>query len=428
MVWTIFLIGVLNLCIGFALAVYLSRIRMPKIKLDRLFAEPAKPQPEEQPEPEEAPKPLQKLDERAVTEEIPDKWMDILKEENVIASSFVEASVQVLRLEVGRYRDDLIAIDRRVRRCRENPDPELIKMLLVELKEVNEAWMGQQAEASDHLSSRVGGMGALESMGSSLENVLMDQAAQIETTCNNIDLMDFESDIPAGCTRLVTEIRKLIDLAHSLRDTMHNSLLAIIKIGDRLDALDKRLQVDSLTGIHNRSGLEIVFYDLWREDPNRIRQISCGMIDLDRFGRLLEEHGAIGTDRLLRAFSTLLSDLVRKDRGFDVAARFAGQRFFTFFGDTGPHNATSAMERIRQTIEATTFDLDGVNIDLTASCAVTEVQPKDTTEMLYERLLSAVREAKKKGRNCTLLDEGDGPKNVHPPEYEVDAKIVRVGV
>ena len=329
---------------------------------------------------------------------------------------------------MGRYRDSLIGIDRRVRRCRENPDLELIKALLIELKEVNEEWLDQQSDASEHLSSRSGGMGSLESMRSSLENVLMDQAAQIETTCNNIELMDFETDIPAGCTRLVTEIRKLIDLAHSLRDSMHDSLLAIVKTGDRLGALDRQLQIDSLTGIHNRTGLEKVFYDLWQEDPNRIRQISCGMIDLDRYGRLLEEHGAIGTDRLLRAFSALLSDLMREDRGFDVAARFDGQRFFTYFSDTGPQNATSAMERIRQTIEATTFDLDGADIDLTVSCGVTEVQANDTTEMLYERLLATVREVKKQGRNRTFLDEGDGPEEVHPPEYEVSAKIIRVGV
>ncbi len=429
MVWVVFCIGVLNLCIGFALSVYLSRTGVAKVRAEDFLDQIATPQQQAEPEVEAAPAVREPEPEEApVTAEIPNDWMEMLEEENVIAGSFVEASVQVLRLEVGKYRDNLIAIDTQVRNCREQPEAELIKSLLVELKEVNEAWLTQQAEAAGHLSSSAGNLGDLESMGSVLNDVLMDQAAQIETMCSNVDLMDFESDIPAGCTRLVTEIRKLLDLAHSLRDTMLDSLLAIIKAGGRLDAIDKRLQVDSLTGIHNRSGLESVFDDLWREDPQRIRQISCGMVDLDRFSRLLEEHGAICCDRILRAFSTLLADLVRNDRGFDVAARFSGQRFFTFFADTGPQNATSAIERIRQTVERTTFELDGTDIELTVSCAVAEVQGDETTESLYDRLNKAIRHAKKEGRNCTALDDGNGAHSVDPPAYDISGKIIRVGV
>jgi diguanylate cyclase (GGDEF)-like protein len=430
MVGVVFCIGVLNLCIGFALSVYLSRTGMAKVRAEDFLDQLSTPEPQVEPRVEEAApeEPEPEPEEVPVTAEIPNDWMDMLEEENVVAGSFVEASVQVLRLEVGKYRDELIAIDRQVRECREQPEALLIKSLLAELKEVNEDWLKQQAEAADHLSSNTGNLGDLESMGAVLSNVLMDQAAQIETMCSNVDHLDFESDIPAGCTRLVTEIRKLIDLAHSLRDTMLDSLLGIVKAEGRLHTIDKRLQIDALTGIHNRSGLETVFDDLWREDPQRIRQISCGMVDLDRFSRLLEEHGAIRCDRLLRAFSTLLVDLVRKDRGFDVAARFSGQRFLTFFADTGPQNATSAIERIRQTVERTTFELDGIDIDLTVSCAVAEVQGDEKTESLYDRLNKAIRHAKKEGRNCTVLDDGNGPHSVDAPEYDVSGKIIRVGV
>ncbi len=430
MVWMVLCIGVLNLCIGFALSVYLSRMGRRKVRVEDFLDQTLAPKQQVESQADEASAPQERRpqpEEQPVTEEIPGEWMDMLEKENVVAGSFVEASVQVLRLEVGRYRDSLIAIDRRVRECRKQPEAELIKSLLVELKEVNEAWMEQQATASDHLSSRTGNMGELESTGSSLEQVLMNQAAQIETTCNNIDMLDFESDIPAGCTRLVTEVRKLIDLAHTLRDSMHDSLLAIVKAEGRLDMIDKRLQIDTLTGIHNRSGLEKVFDELWREDPQRIRQISCGMIDVDRFSRQLEEHGALRCDRLLRDFATLLDGTLRKDRGHDVAARYSGQRFLMFFADTGPHNATSAIERMRQTVEQTTFDLDGVDIDLTISCAVAEVQGKETTETFYERLEKALRKAKQDGRNCTTLDDGDGPKSIDPPEYEIAGKIIRVG-
>ena len=65
--------------------------------------------------------------------------------------------------------------------------------------------------------------------------------------------------------------------------------------------------------------------------------------------------------------------------------------------------------------------------ELTVSCAVTEVQQEDTTETIYQRLTEALRQAKQDGRNSTMLDDGEGPRGIDPPEYDVDGKIIRVG-
>ncbi len=259
-----------------------------------------------------------------------------------------------------------------------------------------------------------------------MEDVLMEQAAQIETTCSNIDLLDFDSDMEIGCRRLITELRKLIDLAHSLRSQMHESQLAIMVAGKKIDSIDRKLQFDAKTNLHNRTGLEVLFSELWRDDPNRTRQISCSMIDIDNFGRLLEAHGATITDDLLVAFATLLNDLIRSDRGFDRICHFDGQRFFAFFGDTGPRSATSAIERIRQTINESTFTIGEDEIVITATCGVAEVLDSDTTTSLYDRLNKSVRFGKKSGRNQTVLDEGSGPEQIDPPEYEVKGRVIRI--
>lgn len=360
------------------------------------------------------------------TAEIPEEWLDVLKEENIVAGSFVEASVQVLRLEVGKYRDKLIDVDRRVRECSTAPTTVVIRELLEELRTVNEDWMEQQSTATEMLSDKSDGLGDLQEKGSQLENVLMEQAAQIETTCNNIDLLDFDTDMEIGCRRLITEIRKLIDLAHSLRSQMHESLLAIMVAGKKIDTIDRKLQFDSRTGLHNRTGLEVLFHELWRDDPNRTRQISCSMIDIDQFARLLEAHGATISDDLLAAFSSLLSDLIRSDRGFDLITHYDGQRFFAFFGDTGPRSATSAMERIRQTINESAFTIGAEEIVITVTCGVTEVLDSDTTTSLYDRLNKAIRFGKKSGRNQTVLDEGSGPLQIDPPEFEVKGRVIRI--
>jgi diguanylate cyclase len=423
-VWFVLIMSVVNICLGFALAVYLdgpapeavhapSPLKKSKVS-ERATRQAVKYQP--RPSGEEAP----------ATAEIPEQWLDVLKAENIVAGSFVEASVQVLRLEVGRYRDKLIDVDRRVRECSTAPTVEAIRELLEELRTVNEDWMEQQSEATSQLSGNSDELGDLEEKGSQLETVLMEQAAQIETTCNNIDLLDFDSDMEVGCRRFITEIRKLIDLAHNLRSQMHESLLAIMVAEKKLDSIDRKLQFESRTGVHNRTGLEVLFHELWRDDPNRTRQVSCSMIDIDRFTNLLETYGATITDELLAAFTSLLSELIRSERGFDVICHFDGQRFFAFFGDTGPRNATSAIERIRQTIKESSFVIKGEEVPVMVTCGVTEVLDTDSTTTIYDRLHKAVREGKKAGRDQTVLDEGSGPEKVDPPEYEVKGQVIRI--
>ncbi len=131
-------------------------------------------------------------------------------------------AVQALRLEVGKYRDRLIELDKRVRQCLHKGESKELSKVLADLKKTNQEWLAQQADAADHLSSKTGNLGTFEKMGGMLEEILLEQTAQIETTCSNIDHLDFESDLPAGCRRLIGETRKLIDMAHSLRDRMRN--------------------------------------------------------------------------------------------------------------------------------------------------------------------------------------------------------------
>lgn len=429
--------AIVNICVGYGLAIFLGHVRAsashaPQIvrqvaaaprapatpATKTVIVEPA-PKPEAEKEEEEEEEPPKH------SEDIPKDWLEKLAGE-VEPNSFVEASIHVLKLEVGRYRDQLIAIDADVRRCEQTADVELIKTCLETLKTVNEDWLEMQGEAAGHLQDRQGDLGEFSEIGGDLESVLLEQAAQIETTCTNIELLDFETDVPAGCQRLITEISRLLDLCHELRDRMHDSLLAIMLSGDSLDSLDQRLLMDALTGAYSRTGLEKIIQQWWRDDPNRRRQVSIAMADLDGVGKINEKYGPLVGDRVIRSFGRLFTDLLRKDRGFDVACRLSGQCFVAFLGDTGPRNGTSAIERIRQTVEASSFIHADEEIKVTISCGVIEIQPDDTSASMIKRVKMATREAKKAGRNQSYLFDGESPTKVEPPEFSVKPREIRL--
>jgi diguanylate cyclase (GGDEF)-like protein len=382
---------------------------------------------------EASPVPLQFAETRAAVEsfnavkELPSQWVTRLDDVTQCKST-VEASVKVLRMEVGKYREQLVNIDSEVRRCIGSPSSDRLQAALGKLREVTSEWMDQQAETANYLLERRKNLGDLVAVRDRLDEVLQTQADQIEATCGNLEMFDFEASPVIGARRLAIEVRKLVDLAHVLRDCMHELLLTILVREGRLGSCDKALLTDGLTGLKNRTGIETFIRKWWHDDGRRIRQVSVAMFDIDEFSHIVERFGARVTDQLLAAVARLVDDMLRKYSGLDWCGRFSGQRFFMFWADTGPHGATSFVERIRQAIAKTTFEAPQGPIELTFSAAVTEVLNDDTTKSLFKRLNWTLQAAKNAGRNCTFLCKEGEPAAVEPPEFDVRGKIMRIDV
>lgn len=405
-VWLILVIGIMNFVLGYAMAVQLEPYWAPRW----LGAAPPSPQPV-----------------AAKSAEMSGQWREMLEESQQVVGDFVGASVGVLRLHVGEYRSQLIAIDEEVRKPSNTLDDAFIQKLLSDLETANQDWMTQQSEAASQLFSQRGALGGFDDMANDLEAVLLEQAAQVETSTSNIQELDFESDPQAGRQQLIAEIRKLLDLAHILRDRVQDALLAVAKAEKKLESLDESLYNDSLTGMRNRSGLELALHGIWQSAEHVNSPCSSIMVDIDAFGQVLERHGALPCDHVLTALADVLSDLLRTDAGFDFAARFNGQRFVVLLSDTAVDDAAKVAERIRQEIAAATFLIGDARETITICCGVTDLRADDGSESLLRRLHSTVREAKKHGPNCTLLDAPDGQRCVEDIEFETSGREIVVG-
>ncbi|MBN1852811.1 MAG: GGDEF domain-containing protein [Pirellulales bacterium] len=357
-------------------------------------------------------------------DQIPQEWLSTLDEYGIEAAGLVEVSAHVLRLEVGDYRDRIVRVDNELRKMEGRLKAEQLQKSIDELRQINQTWLTKQAESANHLGSRIDTLSGHQATSSLLLDILENQQARIETLFSNLAELDVNGD-PATCERRIfTEIRQLLDLAHLLRDRMFEMLLIIKKTANQLAEINHSMTIDKLTNLPNRAGMEKMFYELFLSDPSRSRQVSCGLMDLDRFTRLMDQYGPDVCDRILRAVGILLDSLLRKNRGFDRIARFDGQRFLLLMADTGPRGAMSAMERFRQTLEKTKFDLADQIIKVTAQCGVAELGPTETMESFFGRLEAATEAAKREGRNCTALDEGHGPKKVIPPNYHIRGRVM----
>jgi len=423
----VFMIGVLNLVMGFCLAVMLERptvIYVPRVRFPFRKTKNHTDSEIQRASEDEAVDDSLSPPTGVRIEQIPQKWVEMLSDSEIEANSFVEASVQVLKLEVGSYVDHLQELEDAIRQVIAQNEGDRLTSKLQEMIALNEEWSMSQCEAVRVLTENRGEFGEYAAMGEILESLLLDQVPKIETGCRELQALDgaaMESQ-----DTITAVIGQFVGLAHELRDTIQDSLVTIFCREDRLDDFDRSQQMDVMTGLFNRLGTELVFRNWWREDSARMRLVSVALVDVDRFDEVNRRFGSRVGDRVLGTLGRLLEQLVDKESGLDRAFRFAGQRFLLFFGDTGPRSAMNSLEEIRQTLEESTFVFGAKEFTLTVSAGVVEVEASEGTPELYQRLTKLVDVAKKGGRNCTSVDDGSGGVTVPAKDVQVPGRVIKI--
>lgn len=155
-------------------------------------------------------------------------------------------------------------------------------------------------------------------------------------------------------------IGALLNPIHALADTLHRNEgkpAALPEVGDvihtlyagvqraahatreRMDDLHKVAHEDPLTGIANRRG----FLTHMEMLPADRRKGCIAIIDIDYFKRVNDLLGHEEGDRVLAAFATRLSALVRR---VDMVARWGGEEFAIFFQDCIEDEASWSLARI----------------------------------------------------------------------------------
>ena len=132
---------------------------------------------------------------------------------------------------------------------------------------------------------------------------------------------------------------------HELRARIQSA----IRISRLMSMLEKRAQIDGLTGLWNRAH----FNDrLPRDLSNAARTsspVSLVICDLDHFKKVNDTFGHPAGDAVLQGFAKILT---AETRSYDVACRFGGEEFAIILPDTNSDQAELVCERIRAAIEA----------------------------------------------------------------------------
>jgi diguanylate cyclase (GGDEF)-like protein len=157
-----------------------------------------------------------------------------------------------------------------------------------------------------------------------------------------------------------------------------------------LDRVQQIAREDALTGAVNRRGLDDVLPIEFARAQRSGDPLTLVMIDLDHFKRFNDRRGHPAGDALLRgAAQAWLKQL----RPTDMLARYGGEEFSLVLPSTDVVQAEHLVERLRSLVpERQTF-----------SAGIAHWDGRETAKELLQRADAALLQAKKAGRNRTMI-------------------------
>lgn len=170
-------------------------------------------------------------------------------------------------------------------------------------------------------------------------------------------------------------------------------------ITEHKELLD-RASIDPLTGIHNRSKLNLLLAHKVEQSYRDNSIFSILFIDLDHFKMVNDHFGHLEGDRVLVEFTLLTIDTLRSS---DLFCRWGGEEFIVVLDKADLDSASIIAEKLRQRTQHYDF---GLNTSITLSVGISQYNPNMTIADTIKAADAAMYKAKNQGRNQIVLAKG----------------------
>ncbi|CDT33977.1 putative Diguanylate cyclase [Vibrio coralliirubri] len=157
--------------------------------------------------------------------------------------------------------------------------------------------------------------------------------------------------------------------------------------------LEQTAYYDVLTGVANR----ILFMDRLKLAIGRSREsgntLFVALFDIDDFKSINEQYGHDFGDAILKKLASRIQKIIEKE---DVLARLGGDEFHFMF--ESKLNGHAEVELVQSCVSRP-FNIDGIQVDITASTGVTQCSTNSEPEHLIRQAEQALYIAKSNGKN-----------------------------
>ena len=209
-----------------------------------------------------------------------------------------------------------------------------------------------------------------------------------------------------GIAELQSVVRDLLQDTAGMAKSSANLHAKLEQATHEAESLKQKLfdarmiaEIDALTGIRNRRGLDAELEALLETYESDGSRFSVIMVDVDHFKPFNDTYGHQLGDEALRLVAKVMAETVDDD---GIATRYGGEEFSVLVPGSGLEGARYMAERIRvciSKIEVPSPDTKERVKGITASLGVAEVREGDTADSVLKRADEALYFAKQSGRN-----------------------------
>ncbi|GJL66576.1 MAG: hypothetical protein NPIRA05_15470 [Nitrospirales bacterium] len=158
-----------------------------------------------------------------------------------------------------------------------------------------------------------------------------------------------------------------------------------------------QMALDPLTKLYNRAALDTQLERVVGLNLLAGSAASVLMIDIDHFKHVNDTYGHRAGDTVLQHFADrLVSIFLRKS---DFIARYGGEEMAVLLQSDGVDVSSRIAERFLETVRSKPFEHEGIEIPITVSIGIAELNPGESVASWIERADRALYQAKETGRD-----------------------------
>jgi diguanylate cyclase len=240
---------------------------------------------------------------------------------------------------------------------------------------------------------------------------LTDQLRQLRQLFSNSDsLVEIKRIAPAHLVIMDSVLQdralrqrkeqELLNQVAALTEQLKNTEQEASDYKNRLNRQQQRLQVDTLTQLHNRSALDerlAVEYKRWLRYQS---PLCLAIVDVDHFKLINDQFGHLAGDKALKVIARALSTALRDT---DFVARFGGEEFVVLLPGISEDSIQLPLEKLRNVIKGIPFRFKDDRISISISLGATLFRSGDRITDAFERADKALYEAKNTGRDRIVI-------------------------